>query len=116
MADFPTLSRKPSFPIAEKPLDTDSKSSFEGGYEQGRVRYTRNLFEYELDYPYLTAADAVLLKAFRDLVKSTAIFNWTHPIDNVTKEVRFVKRPEIVAAGRAGGGIYYTTKFTLRMA
>lgn len=113
---FPTLSKKPSLPLPKKPLDSDIKSEFESGYEAARTRYTRDLFEYEVNYPVLIEADKVLLEAHISEVKSTVIFNWTHPIENTTIPVRYFKRPEIIPVGKfADGTIYYTTKFTLRM-
>ena len=114
---FPTLTRKPSFPLPKKPLDTDLKSGFEGGYEQARPRYTRDLFEWDVKYPFLLAADKSSLETHVAAVKSTVIFTWTNPDDGQTYNVRYLKRPEIVLAGKLGNGEkYYATEFTLRMA
>lgn len=115
---FPSLSKKPSFPIEKKPLDTDLKSSYEAGYQVARPRFTRDLFDYTLTYPLLLEADMLLLEAHIASVKSTVIFSWVHPERGTTHNVRYQERPTLKLVGKLGDGVtpYWSTEFTLREA
>lgn len=113
MAQFPTLTVVPVFPIPKKPQDTDVKTTYEGGYVSGRCRYTRDLFDYELTYPLLFEADMLALEAHIAIVKSTVIFQWIHPERGTTHNVRYLERPEIVLTGSTGTRKYWSTTFTL---
>ncbi len=92
MADFPTLSRNPSYPFNEEYEDNTIRSPFEAGYEQTRPRYTRMRKTFTLKYEFLMNSDKTTLENFYYQMKGGAgSFNWTHPITNDTYIVRFAE-------------------------
>ena len=93
MANFPTLSRSPSFPLAPDGEIEDStlRSQFEAGYELTRPRFTRARRSWGVRYPVVSSADKALLVAFEQTtVRGGAdSFSWTHPITSTVYSVRF---------------------------
>lgn len=114
MADYPTLSRNPSYPLTDDAEDPAIKSDFEAGYTQTRARFTRTRRVFEVGYKAMTNADKLLLEAFADTVKGGVdSFAWTHPITSVSYTVRFDKRPKFQAVDYGDDGTIWETSFTL---
>lgn len=94
MANFPTLSNLPSYPLQESREDSVLRSEFEGGYEQTRAQFTRVRRKWDVSYSNLTTADKNTLDAFIDTVNGGAdAFNWTHPVTSTVYSVRFSGLP-----------------------
>lgn len=106
---FPVLSCGPDFSLPKKPLQNTISSGYEGGYEQKRKRFSRQIYEWPQKYPVLIAADRALLQAHIDNVGAVTIFSWTDP-DGVVRNVRFVEVPEIAKAGPN----HWSCEFTVR--
>ncbi|MHB0925887.1 MAG: hypothetical protein ACYC1F_05230 [Gallionellaceae bacterium] len=92
MANFPTLSCSPSFPLDPdgEIEDVVLRSPFEGGYEQTRPRSTRTRRTFGLNYKALNNADVALLRAFEitTLRNGADSFTWTHPLSATSYTVR----------------------------
>lgn len=91
MADFPTLSIKPSPPFEEAPVvDPTIRSRFEGGAIVTRARFTAVPKRWEILYQDMVNADKDLLKTFETTTVSFGAdpFNWTAP-DDTTYVVKF---------------------------
>ena len=117
MADFPTLSIPPIYPLKEKWGDDDQtiKSKTESGYIITRSRYTRNRKVFTVNYENITAADKALLDTFLDTVNGlTDYFTWVHPASGVSYTVRFDEIPEFSLTMYEGSSYYYSVEFTLR--
>ncbi len=94
MADFPALSITPAIDgwTEQKAFDPTIRAQSEAGYTKTRARTTRIPKKYTITYSPTPLADKQAIAAFEDTVKVGAdSFNWTHPIDNVVKVVRFAE-------------------------
>ena len=107
MEIFPTLSVHPS-KVTQAIEDATMRSSFEGGYEITRNKYTRDRSTFTVDYNTLERADKDLIVAFLKTVRGATPFIWenhdeaiplTDPIEYKTYIVRFSSFPEIPAVG-----------------
>jgi hypothetical protein len=92
MANFPTLSKTPVFPLREGLRDMALRSPFEAGYVLARPRFTRIPRVWpEISYYGMTDSDQSTLFTFEQTtVKQTDSFNWTHPETSVVYVVRFL--------------------------
>lgn len=92
MANFPTLSRAPNFPLDPDGSTEDVvlRSPQEAGYEQTRPRTTRARRSFGLNYQALKDADVALLRTFEitTLRNGADSFDWTHPLSAATYTVR----------------------------
>lgn len=97
MANFPTLSRNPSYPIEEESSDMVIRDSSEAGYETARPRFTKRRKMWKVVYNALLYSDASSIDSFfiGDAAYGSAIFSWTNPADSVAYNVRFVSSPKI---------------------
>ena len=89
MADFPTLSTPPNYPLKEIIGDGSIKNISEAGYVTTRRKYTHQNISYEVIYAMLTDADKNALRVFYDTVENVDTFSWTHPYTAVVYTVRF---------------------------
>ncbi len=91
MANFPTLSIGPVFPLREVPRDASLRSPFEAGYVQARPKFTRIPATWpDITYRNMTATDKSTLETFeKTTVKQTDAFSWTHPQTSTVYSVRF---------------------------
>lgn len=92
MANFPTLSVAPSYPLSPDG-DTEDvviRSPQTAGYEQTRPRTTRTRRTFGLNYKALDDTDAGLLRAFEitTLRNGADSFAWTHPLSGTVYTVR----------------------------
>lgn len=94
MANFPTLSKAPSFPLAPdgEIEDVILRSKAEAGYEQTRPRTTRARRSFGINYKATSNADTTLLRTFEvtTLRNGADSFQWTHPLSGTTYTVRLV--------------------------
>lgn len=111
MADFPTLSINPSYPIGERREDSVVKTEFDAGYAQRRNKHSRFRYIFNLQYILIPSADKVLLDAFLVTVNGGAdSFNWTHPQSSTVYVVEFQTLPDYQYAAYN----YYNCNFSLR--
>lgn len=93
MPAFPSLSKKPSWPMSPDGEIEDStiRSQFEGGYELTRPRFTRSRRNWGVRYVMLSVADKNMLQFFeQNTVRGGAdSFTWTHPTTGTSYTVRF---------------------------
>lgn len=95
MANYPTLSTAPSYPIVEQRSDPTIKSEFDSGYMQTRPRYTRKKMVFNVNYDDIPNSDKGTLETFVDTVRGGAdYFNWTHPLTSTVYSVRFKETPQ----------------------
>lgn len=96
MANYPTLSRNPSYPIEEESENMIIKDSSEAGYETSRPRFTKRRKTWNLVYNALPIADKTSLDNFfiGDAAYGSAIFSWTNPADSASYNVRFSSPPK----------------------
>jgi hypothetical protein len=103
MANFPTLTRVPVYPLGETGEDSVIRSSSEAGYETTRPRFTKNRKTFKLSYEGLVSSDKIALNTFYDTTcgSGSAIFTWIHPETSTSYNVRFTKPLEfsLVALG-----------------
>lgn len=114
---FPTLSKNPSS-ILPRPLDNTIKTGQEAGLPITRRRWTRTLYEFEVEYYGVTEADIESLfditSGFYSTVECHTIFTWENYLDSTTYNVRFKSPVEYVRDVRNYRSI--GVKFTLEMA
>jgi hypothetical protein len=81
MADFPTLSVGPVFPLEEGFVDEVIRTPTEAGYRQQRARFTYRRRWFAPQYRGLTNSDKGSLQTFEGttLGGGAISFNWTHP-------------------------------------
>jgi hypothetical protein len=96
MANFPTLTIPPSYPLVEELEDATLRSPFEDGSVQSRPKYTKTRYTFTINYDLLPKADRNTLMTF---VKTTVregadSFIWTHPGLGTTHTVTFVELPK----------------------
>jgi len=95
MANFPVLSRNPSYPFEEQHEENTIRSQFEAGYEQTRPRFTRMRKTFTLKYELMSSTDKEAVENFYIQQKGGAgSFSWTHPLTNNTHTVRFAEPPK----------------------
>jgi phage-related protein len=88
MANWPNI-QLPST-IAEIFEDPTIRTEFEGGIVQTRARFTRIRGAWTLTWANLRGAHYPTLRNFYKQMSGGALaFNWTHPRDGTTYEVRF---------------------------
>lgn len=115
MADFPTLSIPPIFPIEIEREDNVIRSQSEAGYELTRPRWTRIRKTFTVKYQLLTPADKALLDTFIDTTTCGAyLFNWTNPADSTVYSVRFAVPPKVTIAMADGSTYYYDAEFKFK--
>jgi len=85
MATFPTL---PITKISRKTNKPLIKQSYGGGYEQQRLKNTRNIKEFSLTFSVLTQAEAQTLENFFDANQGFA-FDFYDAVFATTHQVRF---------------------------
>jgi len=103
MPMYPTLSKKPTYPLSEEREDNTIKSRFESGYQKTRSRYTRVRRKFQIKYMNLGSVDTALLDAFIDTVDgATDSFTWTHPVTGTSYTVRFEAPPKKSNTGYDG--------------
>jgi len=97
MADFPTLSTNPIYPLKEDREDNVIKTPFEGGYQHTRQKYSRRRRKFQISYQNLPQVDVDLLTTFFDTTLSggATAFNWIHPATSTVVVVRFASPPSI---------------------
>lgn len=92
MANFPTLSRAPSYPLDPdgELEDVVLRSPQTAGYEQTRPRTTRARRTFGLSYPVLDDTDTAALRVFEitTLHNGADSFTWTHPLSGTSYTVR----------------------------
>lgn len=92
MANYPTLSHSPNFPLDPdgEIEDVVLRSPTEAGYEQTRPRTMRTRRTFGLNYKVLGDADVGLLRAFEitTLRNGADSFAWTHPLSGTVYTVR----------------------------
>lgn len=102
MANFPTLSRVPSYPLDPdgELEDVVIRSPQTGGYNQTRPRTTRARRNFGVNYKALKDVDVNLLRTFETttLRNGADSFTWTHPLSGTTYTVQII------------GGIKYSRK------
>ena len=94
MANFPTLSKPPSYDLSHENEDAVLKSDFEGGYVHTRAKFTRLRKKFPgVLYRDMTDTDQSTLDTFETTTVHGGAdsFNWTHPKSSVTYVVRFAK-------------------------
>ena len=96
MANFPTLSRNPSYPIEEESENMVIKDSSESGYETSRPRFTKRRRTWNVVYNNLPSSDATTIDNFfiGDAGYGSSIFVWTNPANSTSYNVRFVDPPK----------------------
>lgn len=115
MPTFPTLSRKPSFPLDEEREDAVIRSNFEGGYELSRVKFTKIRYTWTVSYSLLPDTDKATLEAFVTSVQGGAdSFTWTNPVDSVVHTVRFSQIPKYSCTLQNNEASYFDVNFQLR--
>ncbi|MEK6531254.1 MAG: hypothetical protein AABZ23_02030 [Deltaproteobacteria bacterium] len=109
---YPALSINPFFPIEWSYEDSVIRSDTEGGYQQTRQRFTRTRRQWTLKYDTLGAGDKALFENFfvSTISGGSAAFNWTHPTEGTTYEVRFAEPPKL--SFKAPN--IYSAEFTLK--
>ncbi len=114
MADFPTLSTNPEYPLKEDREDNVIRTSFEGGYQHTRQKYSRRRRKYQISYKHLPQADVDLITAFFDTTVSggATLFNWTHPATSTVVVVRF-SAPPVITLDYYGDEYRYSTEINL---
>lgn len=92
---WPTIAA-PNFPTDQTPDDPTLRASV-AGYEITRPEYTRFRSAFTLKWRAMTSADLSTLMTFytTTVVAGSLVFDWTSPIDNGTKTVRFSGPPKI---------------------
>jgi hypothetical protein len=111
MADFPTLSINPSYPIGETREDSAIVTEFDAGYDQSRAKYSRVRYIFTINYKLIPSADKTLLTTFITTVNGRAdAFNWTHPQSSTVYSVKFNKIPEFQYVAYN----YYDCNFTVK--
>lgn len=103
MAIFPSLSKKPAYPLEESHEDSVIRSAMDAGYEVTRARFTRSRRTWSLRYRLTPTSDATTLRNFfQNTVKNgSESFTWVHPVFDTSHTVTF-KEPihfEYVAYG-----------------
>jgi phage-related protein len=86
-----------TWPTVQLPLNLDEttedpviRTEFESGIAQTRPRYTRMRGTWALGWANMRGDDYRTLRTFYKQMKGGALsFNWTHPRDDDTYEVRF---------------------------
>jgi phage-related protein len=75
----------------EEPLeDPTIRTTFESGIVQTRARYTRMRGTWILTWANLRGAHYTTLRNFyKQMMGGALSFNWTHPLEGTTYEVRF---------------------------
>lgn len=114
MADFPTLSIPPVYPLKEKWGDDDQtiRPKTEAGYVITSSKYSRNRKVFTVTYENLSAADKTALDSFLDTVNGlTDYFTWVHPASGISYTVRFDTIPEFNLTMYEGASYYYSTEF-----
>ena len=89
MADYPTLTRVPSYPLGESTQDNAIKSNMENGIVIARKKFTLVRQKFQVRYAALDATDKAALVSFFTTVGTFDSFNWTHPVTDVVHVVRF---------------------------
>jgi len=97
MANVPTLSVLPQFPIKETILDTVLKTTPEAGPVHTRQRYTNYKRTFVVSYANLSANDMSLLMTHQTTGTSGTAesFSWTHPRTSNVYTVRYAAPFEI---------------------
>ena len=112
MANFPTLTIPPSYPLDEELEDSTIRSSFEDGTLQSRLKYTKNRYTFSINYDMLSAANRDTLMTFVSTTanKGATPFIWTHPRSGSTYTVTFIElpKPSLIMNG------YYKVSFKVR--
>lgn len=93
MANYPTLSIGPVYPLDQAREDNTIKSSAEAGYVLSRPRFTRARRSWTLKYKNMPQADVNTLDAAYNSAPSS-IISWTHPETAATVNVRFAAPPK----------------------
>ncbi len=81
MANFPTVTMDPEYPLEIEPLEDDSiHSKSEGGYDQSRPRFTkRPPYMFGVSMPMMTTADYVAIKNHYETYRCADEFTWQNP-------------------------------------
>lgn len=92
MAAFPTLSKKPNYPLDPdgELEDVVIRSPQTAGYEQTRPRTTRARRSFGVNYKALKDVDVDLLRTFERVTLRNGAdqFTWTHPLSATVYTVR----------------------------
>jgi hypothetical protein len=112
MANFPSLTVPPSYPLEEELEDSTIRSPFEDGTQQSRLKYTRNRYTFVVNYDLLPTVDKNSLNTFvTDTVsKGADSFSWGHPVTGTTHTVTFAEIPRFSYIMNG----YYKTSFKIR--
>lgn len=117
MPTFPSLTKRPTYPLEEEREDATIRSSFEAGYEHTRPRFTRNRKMWKVKYKNMGATDKATLDSFVTTVREGSdAFTWTNPQDNVAYTVRFAQIPRYVCNLKMSDKnvTYFDVEFILR--
>lgn len=107
---FPDTTDKPSFPIEETYEDNTIRSPLEAGYELTRPRYTKLRKRFRVRYVWATQDTKDAIENFYQTVQCSEIFEWTHPKEGTTYNVRFVNPPRFTYEA----AIFWNIEFELR--
>jgi len=92
MANFPTLSVSPVYPLSPDGdlSDVIIRSEVQGGYELTRPRATRSRGIFGFNYFAMPVADYATLRSFESatLKNGADSFTWIHPVRKTTHTVR----------------------------
>jgi phage-related protein len=86
MATFPTL---PITKITRKTVKPIIRNSYDGGYEQQRLKYTRKIKEFHLSFAVLTQAQTQQLEDFFNTQQGFQFYFYDSVFDT-TYAVRFM--------------------------
>lgn len=112
MANFPTLSINPEYPIGEEYEDSTLRSNTEGSYELTRARCTRYPKIFTIKYILMPDTDKDSLDTFVITVKLGAdSFTWTHPKTSTSYSVRFKPIPKFTYVSYG----YWEVDFALKV-
>ncbi len=89
---FPTLVKKPVFPLKQKGFDRGIASEMEDGSMITREKYSAAPKTFTVNYIAMSNADWTALENFyHNTVKGCSlIFTWAHPQSGTTYKVRFL--------------------------
>jgi len=107
MATLPTL---PITAISRRTIKPSLKKSYDGGYEQQRLKYTRSIKEFKITYGVLDHLQAQELEDFFNANQGMS-FDFTDETFQTTHNVRFAQDDITITQIQPK---YYTTSITVR--
>jgi len=117
MPTFPTLTKRPTYPLEEEREDATIRAPFEAGYEHARPRFTRNRKVWKVKYKNMGATDKATLDTFVTTVREGSdSFTWTNPQNDTSYTVTFLQIPRFTCNLRLSttGVSYFDVEFVLK--